>query len=71
VKSRFFFEKKYIIADVKFRTVWVNNYNLIHQQAPFGGYKQSGNGRELGSYALDSYTHVKTVRVYLGDALFG
>ncbi|KAL4968485.1 Aldehyde/histidinol dehydrogenase [Aspergillus stella-maris] len=52
-------------------TVWVNSYNLIHQQVPFGGYKQSGNGRELGSYALDNYTQVKAVRIYLGDAMFG
>ncbi|KAI8630516.1 aldehyde dehydrogenase [Xylariaceae sp. FL1651] len=52
-------------------TVWINNYNLTHQQVPFGGYKQSGNGRELGSYALDNYTQIKAVRLYLGDAMFG
>ncbi|KAI1126929.1 aldehyde dehydrogenase [Nemania abortiva] len=52
-------------------TVWINSYALVHQQMPFGGYKQSGNGRELGSYALDNYTQVKTVRQYLGDAMFG
>ncbi|RFU32157.1 hypothetical protein B7463_g4140, partial [Scytalidium lignicola] len=37
-------------------TVWVNNYNLVHYQLPFGGYKESGLGRELGSYALDIYS---------------
>ncbi|KAJ2980242.1 hypothetical protein NUW58_g6999 [Xylaria curta] len=52
-------------------TVWINNYAMVHQQMPFGGYKQSGNGRELGAYALDNYTQVKTVRQYLGDAIFG
>lgn len=51
-------------------TVWVNNYNLLHYQCPFGGYKESGLGRELGSYALENYTQVKTVRIHLGDALF-
>ncbi|RMJ24966.1 Aldehyde dehydrogenase [Aspergillus sp. HF37] len=48
-------------------TVWVNNYNTLHYQMPFGGFKQSGLGRELGSYALDNYTQVKTVRVRIGD----
>lgn len=56
--------------ELKAGTVWVNNYNLIHYQTPFGGYKESGLGRELGSYALENYTQVKTVRIYLGDALF-
>ncbi|QKX53116.1 uncharacterized protein TRUGW13939_00190 [Talaromyces rugulosus] len=51
-------------------TVWVNNYNMLHYQMPFGGYKESGLGRELGSYALENYTQVKSIRVYLGDALF-
>ena len=52
-------------------TVWINNYNMISYQAPFGGYKESGIGRELGSYALENYTQVKTVHYRLGDALFG
>ncbi|GAD97745.1 aldehyde dehydrogenase [Paecilomyces variotii No. 5] len=52
-------------------TVWVNNYNMLHYQAPFGGYKESGLGRELGSYALENYTQVKTVRIRIADALFG
>ncbi|KAJ5819450.1 aldehyde dehydrogenase [Penicillium riverlandense] len=56
---------------VKAGTVWVNTYNTLSYQAPFGGFKESGLGRELGSYALDNYTQVKTVRVYTGDALFG
>jgi acyl-CoA reductase-like NAD-dependent aldehyde dehydrogenase len=42
-------------------TVWVNCYNVFDAIAPFGGYKQSGYGRELGRYALDLYTHVKSV----------
>ncbi|KAJ5352102.1 hypothetical protein N7452_001076 [Penicillium brevicompactum] len=50
---------------VKAGTVWVNNYNTLHYQMPFGGFKESGLGRELGSYALENYTEVKTVRVHL------
>jgi aldehyde dehydrogenase (NAD+) len=42
-------------------TVWVNCYNVFDPAAPFGGYKESGYGRELGKYALDLYTQVKSV----------
>jgi len=42
-------------------TVWINCYNLFFNQTPFGGYKTSGIGRELGEYALQEYTQVKTV----------
>ncbi len=46
-------------------TVWVNTYNLYDPAAPFGGYKASGFGRDLGREALDGYTEVKTVWVGL------
>ncbi len=46
-------------------TVWVNTYNMFDATAPFGGYKQSGFGRELGREALDLYTQLKTVWVDL------
>lgn len=52
-------------------TVWVNTYNTLHWQLPFGGYSESGLGRELGEAALDNYTQIKTVSIRLGDALFG
>jgi aldehyde dehydrogenase (NAD+) len=42
-------------------TVWINDYHLINCIAPFGGYKQSGIGRELGGYGLNEYTEVKHV----------
>src|SRR5262245_15586353 len=42
-------------------TVWVNCYNVFDATSPFGGYKESGYGRELGRYALDLYTQVKSV----------
>jgi aldehyde dehydrogenase (NAD+) len=55
---------------IKAGSVWVNNYNMIFPQAPFGGYKESGLGRELGSYALENYTQVKTVHIRTGDCPF-
>ncbi|KAK3096188.1 hypothetical protein FSP39_024183 [Pinctada imbricata] len=42
-------------------SVWVNCYDMLTPQTPFGGFKQSGQGRELGEYALKEYTEVKTV----------
>jgi aldehyde dehydrogenase (NAD+) len=42
-------------------TVWVNNYGLVDPAVPFGGFKASGHGREMGSYALELYTEVKSV----------
>jgi acyl-CoA reductase-like NAD-dependent aldehyde dehydrogenase len=56
-------------------TVWINDFHLINCIAPFGGYKQSGIGRELGSYGLNEYTEVKHVHWDLGtpkdSKLFG
>jgi hypothetical protein len=42
-------------------TVWINCYNIFDAALPFGGYKQSGWGREMGHEALDAYTEVKAV----------
>jgi acyl-CoA reductase-like NAD-dependent aldehyde dehydrogenase len=52
-------------------TVWINTYNMIHPAIPFGGYKQSGYGRELGKHALELYTQVKSVWVDLSDKPIG
>ena len=46
-------------------TVWVNTYHPLDAASPFGGYKQSGYGRELGRHALELYTQVKSVWVDL------
>ncbi|KAH9947062.1 aldehyde dehydrogenase [Amylocystis lapponica] len=54
---------------LKAGTVWVNCVNKLHPSVPFGGYKQSGIGRELGEYALANYTAVKSVQVNLGLTL--
>ncbi|KAK7806469.1 hypothetical protein U0070_018006 [Myodes glareolus] len=41
----------------------INCYDVFGAQSPFGGYKMSGSGRELGEYGLQAYTEVKTVSV--------
>ncbi|NLG62004.1 MAG: aldehyde dehydrogenase family protein [Candidatus Cloacimonetes bacterium] len=46
-------------------TVWINTYHPLDAASPFGGYKQSGFGRELGGHALELYTQVKSVWVDL------
>lgn len=48
--------------------VWINTYNVIPVEAPFGGYKNSGIGRELGTAAIDAYTESKTIYVDLMPA---
>jgi aldehyde dehydrogenase (NAD+) len=59
-------KKAHAIANnVRAGTVWVNCYNVLDTRAPFGGFKQSGIGRELGEYGLQQYTEVKTVTVKL------
>ncbi|WWC91405.1 uncharacterized protein L201_006349 [Kwoniella dendrophila CBS 6074] len=52
-----------VAANLKAGTVWVNCYNELHPQIPFGGFKQSGLGRELGEYALENYTEIKAVHI--------
>lgn len=51
---------------LKSGTVWVNCYNELHPQVPFGGFKQSGIGRELGEYAIENYTQIKAVHINVG-----
>jgi aldehyde dehydrogenase (NAD+) len=47
-------------------TVWINTYGLMDASLPFGGFKESGFGRELGMHALDHYTELKSVWLNLG-----
>lgn len=51
--------------DVKAGVVWLNGYDLFDAAAPFGGYKQSGIGREMGKSAIELYTQEKAVWVSL------
>ena len=54
-----------IAAELRAGTVWINSYNVFDSALPFGGYKQSGWGREMGHHALELYTEVKSVVVGL------
>ncbi len=55
----------YVASRLKAGTVWINTYNLYDPASPFGGYKESGYGRDLGRHALEGYTQVKSVWVNL------
>jgi aldehyde dehydrogenase (NAD+) len=55
----------YVASKLQAGTVWVNTYNVYDTAVPFGGYKQSGFGREMSMHALEHYTQTKTVWVDL------
>jgi aldehyde dehydrogenase (NAD+) len=55
-----------LAAEIKAGTVWVNCYDVFDAAAPFGGFKISGQGRELGEDGLKAYLETKTVTVALG-----
>jgi len=57
----------YISNSVRAGTVWVNCYDVFDAAAPFGGFKMSGNGRELGEYGLEAYTETKTVTIKIPE----
>ena len=57
----------YVASKLKAGTVWVNTYNVYDTAVPFGGYKQSGFGREMSQHALDYYTQIKAVWVDLNQ----
>jgi aldehyde dehydrogenase (NAD+) len=56
----------YLVSKVRAGTVWVNCYDVFDAAAPFGGFKQSGLGRELGEAGLEAYTETKTVTMAIG-----
>lgn len=56
-----------LAAHIKAGTIWVNCYNVFDPQMPFGGYKMSGYGRELGKHSIDLYTNIKSVWVNVAD----
>jgi aldehyde dehydrogenase (NAD+) len=55
----------HLAASLRAGTVWINCYDVFDAAAPFGGYKMSGQGRELGIRGLDAYLENKTVTVSL------
>jgi aldehyde dehydrogenase (NAD+) len=56
-----------LAAHIKAGTIWVNAFNALDPAIPFGGYKMSGYGRELGKHSLDLYTNIKSVWVNIAD----
>ena len=54
-----------VIKAMRVGITWVNTYHPTYSEAPWGGYKQSGIGRELGSFGLDEYTEVKQINIDL------
>ncbi|ODQ67398.1 aldehyde dehydrogenase [Nadsonia fulvescens var. elongata DSM 6958] len=56
----------HVANKLKAGTIWINTYNDFHHQVPFGGFNQSGIGREMGAEALDNYTQVKAIRIAIG-----
>jgi len=56
-----------VAQEIRAGTVWINTYNQYGSGSPFGGFKQSGFGRDLGlQSALEKYTELKSVWVALG-----
>ena len=56
-----------VVAALEAGTCWINTYNITPIEMPFGGYKQSGIGRENGLAAIEHYTQRKSVYVEMGD----
>ena len=56
-----------VIHQLQAGTCWINNYNITPIELPFGGYKQSGQGRENSLAAIQHYTQLKSVYVELGN----
>ncbi|MDQ3472271.1 MAG: betaine-aldehyde dehydrogenase [Acidobacteriota bacterium] len=57
--------------EIRAGVIWINTYNMFNAASPFGGYKQSGYGREMGKHALEMYTNVKSVWVDLSGKPIG
>jgi betaine-aldehyde dehydrogenase len=55
-----------ISRKVKAGTIWINTFMSGYAELPFGGYKESGLGREMGTAAIDEFTELKTIQVHIG-----
>jgi aldehyde dehydrogenase (NAD+) len=58
-----------LVSRLRAGTVWINNYRLVSHALPFGGYKQSGVGREMGPEALNEFTEVKSIWIDTGNQI--
>lgn len=50
-----------IAADLNAGSIWINDWHMMRTDAPFGGFRQSGHGREFGKYSIDGYVETKSV----------
>ncbi len=55
-----------VSRNVRAGTIWINSYMDGYPELPFGGYKESGQGRELGRFTLDEFCELKTVQLHMG-----
>ena len=60
-----------VVKELRAGITWVNNYHPTFNELPWGGYKQSGNGRELGLYGIEAYLETKQVNINLDESPIG
>ena len=60
-----------VVKQIRAGIIWVNNYHPTFNELPWGGYKKSGIGRELGKYGIEAYLETKQINIYLDDAPLG
>lgn len=60
-----------VTSQIRAGILWVNHYHPTYNEMPWGGYKQSGAGRELGLYGIESYLEVKQVNINLDETPIG
>ena len=60
-----------VLRKLRAGITWMNTYHPTFVEAPWGGYKQSGIGRELGTFGLDAYTEVKQININLNPQRLG
>jgi betaine-aldehyde dehydrogenase len=60
-----------VVREIRAGITWINNYHPTFNEMPWGGYKQSGNGRELGLHGIESYLEMKQINVNLDEAPIG
>jgi len=57
-----------VVRELRCGITWINTYHPTFNEMPWGGYKQSGSGRELGLYGIEAYLEVKQVNINLDEA---
>ena len=57
-----------VLKQIRAGILWLNTYHPTYNEAPWGGYKQSGFGRELGPYGLEHYLETKQINLNLSEA---